>query len=129
MNEEARLHLQRAHKFLAVVTGRAEVEIPEVVAHAAYYSMHHAAVAVLTAHDVGIPKTHSGLIARLGQLDRERSWQAKGDVALLSRALDRRLIADYQAVESLTIEHARSARDDAVAFVAFCERMLRAQGV
>ena len=91
--------------------------------------MHHAAVAVLTAYDVGIPKTHRGLIARLGQLDRDRSWQAKGDVALLSRALDRRLIADYQAVDSLTIEHAKSARDDAVVFVAFCERMLRAQGV
>jgi uncharacterized protein (UPF0332 family) len=101
------------------------IELPEVVAHTAYYSMHHAAVAaVLLAYEVAVPKTHSGLIARLGQLDREKAWLAKGEVALLSRALDRRLIADYQAVDTLTIDHAKSAREDAIAFVSFCERMV-----
>jgi len=66
------------------------------------------------------------LIGRLGQLDREKAWQAKSEVALLSRALDRRLIADYEAMETLTIEHARSARDDATVFVSFCERIVGA---
>jgi uncharacterized protein (UPF0332 family) len=84
--------------------------------------MRHAAVAVLIAHGIAIPKTHSGLIARLGQLDRDKAWYAKADVALLARALDRRLIADYEAMDTLTMAHARSARDDAIAFVAFCER-------
>lgn len=124
MSDEAQQHLRRARKLLAVVTARAEVELPEVVAHTAYYSMHHGAIAVLTVHGVAIPKTHSGLIARLGQLDREKSWKARAEVALLSRALDRRLIADYEAVDTLTIEHAKSARDDAVAFVSFCERIV-----
>jgi uncharacterized protein (UPF0332 family) len=86
--------------------------------------MHHAAVAILISYGVAIPKTHSGLITRLGQLDREKAWQAKAKVALLSRALDRRLIADYEATDTLTIEHARSAREDALAFVSFCESLI-----
>jgi len=57
-------------------------------------------------------------------LDREKVLGAKTEVALLSRALDRRLIADYQAVDMLTVDHAKSARDDAVIFVAFCERLI-----
>lgn len=127
MTDEAKQHLRRAQKLLAVVKSRAEIELPEVVAHTAYYSMHHAAVAVLIVHGAAIPKTHSGLIARLGQLDREKAWQARSEVALLSRALDRRLIADYEAMDTLTIEHARSARDDAIAFVSFCERTIGAE--
>jgi uncharacterized protein (UPF0332 family) len=122
LTDEVKQHLRRSQKLLAVVKSRAEIELPEVVAHTAYYSMHHAAVAVLIAHGIAIPKTHSGLIARLGQLDRDKAWHAKADVALLARALDRRLIADYEAMDTLTMAHARSARDDAIAFVAFCER-------
>jgi uncharacterized protein (UPF0332 family) len=124
LTDEAKQHLHRARRLLAVVKSRAEVELPEVVAHTAYYSMHHAAVAVLIAYGVAIPKTHSGLITRLGQLDREKAWLAQAKVALLSRALDRRLIADYEATDTLTIEHARSAREDALAFAAFCEGVI-----
>jgi hypothetical protein len=35
-------------------------------------------------------------------------------------------MADYQAVDTLTVEHAKSARDHAVVFVAFCERLIEA---
>jgi hypothetical protein len=42
----------------------------------------------------------------------------------LARALNRRLLADYDAVDTLTIDDARHARDDAVSFVAFCERLI-----
>ena len=124
MSAEAKQHLQRALRLLAMVKVRAEIELPEVIAHTAYYSMHHAATAVLITHGVAIPKTHSGLVTRLSMLDREKAWGAKAEVALLSRALDRRLIADYQAVDVLTVEHAKSARDDAVIFVFFCERLI-----
>jgi uncharacterized protein (UPF0332 family) len=102
------------------MASRAEIELPEVVAHTAYYSMHHAAVAVLIVNGISVPKTHRGLVARLGQLDREQAWQARAEVALLGRALDRRLIADYEATDTLTVEHARSARDDASVFCRVC---------
>lgn len=109
-----------------MVRARADVELPEIIAHAAYYAMHHAASAVLVGRNIPLPKTHSGLITRLAQLDRDTGLQAKADVARLSRALDRRLIADYDAVDTLTAEHARAARDDAVAFIAFCEKLIDA---
>jgi hypothetical protein len=67
------------------------------------------------------------LVSRLSQLDRDRAWQAQASVALFARALNRRLIADYQFVGTLNVQHARSARDDAVAFVSFCERLLEVE--
>ena len=88
--------------------------------------MHHAALALFVDRGLALPKTHSGLITRLSQLDREASLQAKADVGRLSRALDRRLIADYEAQDTLTVEHARAARNEAVAFVSFCERLIGA---
>ena len=42
----------------------------------------------------------------------------------MGRALERRLIADYDAVDILKTEDAGAARDDAIAFVAFCERLI-----
>jgi hypothetical protein len=44
----------------------------------------------------------------------------------LARALDRRLIADYDAVDTLTVDDAPDAGNDAVSFVAFCERLIDA---
>jgi hypothetical protein len=40
--------------------------------------------------------------------------------------LDRRLIADYDAVDTLTVDDAPDASNDAVSFVAFCERLIDA---
>lgn len=110
-----------------MVEARAEIELPEIIAHTAYYAMHHAALAILTHYGVAAPKTHSGLVSRLSQLDRDRSWRAQASVALLARALNRRMIGDYQFVGTLNVQHARSARDDAVAFVSFCERQIEAE--
>ncbi|MDP2334717.1 MAG: hypothetical protein Q8M19_28905 [Reyranella sp.] len=87
-----------------------EIKLPEVIAHTAYYAMHHATLALFVERGLPLPKTHSGLITRLSQLDREASLP--------------RLIADYEAEDTLTVEHARAARDEAIAFVSFCERLL-----
>jgi hypothetical protein len=38
--------------------------------------------------------------------------------------LERRLIADYDAVDTLGLDDARVARDEAVQFVMFCERLI-----
>jgi uncharacterized protein (UPF0332 family) len=86
--------------------------------------MYYAALAVFVERGLAVPKSHSGVVTRLSRLDRDESLGAKADVARLSRALERRLIADYDAEDTLTIEHARRARDDCTAFVAFCERLV-----
>lgn len=124
MKGETGQHLRRARRLLAMVEARAEIEIPEVIAHTAYYAMHHATLPLFVDRELPLPKTHSGLITRLSQLDREASLQAKAEVGRLSRALDRRLIADYEAQDTLTVEHARAARDEAIVFISFCERLL-----
>jgi len=126
LKEGTRQHLRRARRLLASVEARVEVELPEVIAHTAYYAMYHAALAVFVEKDVPIPKSHSGVVTRFSQLDRDQSLGAKAEVGRLSRGLERRLIADYDAEDTLTVEHARRAREDAVAFIVFCERLVDA---
>jgi uncharacterized protein (UPF0332 family) len=58
LKEEARRHLRRAKRLLASVEVRVEVELPEIVAHTAYYAMYHAAVAVFVEKGVPTPRTH-----------------------------------------------------------------------
>ena len=106
MKEETRKRLRRARRFLAMANERFDVDLPEVVAHTAYYAMYHAATAVLVENNVPVPKTHSGIITRLSQLDREQSMGARTEDARLSRRLERRLIADYDTEDILTVEHA-----------------------
>jgi uncharacterized protein (UPF0332 family) len=115
LKEEARRHLRRAKRLLSSVEARVEAEMPEIVAHA---------VAVFVEKGIPTPKTHSGVVTRFSQLDRDQSLGAKAEVGRLSRGLERRLIADYDAEDNLTIEHARRARDDAVSFVSFCDRLI-----
>lgn len=102
-----------------MVEKRVEEELPEVIAHTAYYATYHAALAALVHVGVPVPKTHSGMVTRFTQ-KRDAIVQS----ARLSRGLQRRQIADYEAEDRLTSEHARAARDDAMAFIAFCERLI-----
>ena len=46
LKEEARRHLRRAKRLLSSVEARVEAELPEIIAHTAYYAMYHAAMAV-----------------------------------------------------------------------------------
>ncbi len=124
MNDEAHRHLRRAFRLLSSVETRVESDLPEVTAHTAYYAMFHAAIAALAGRNVPPPKTHTGVVARFGQEFRNATPDFRDQIARLRRGLDRRLIADYDADDVLTIVHARDARDDAVGFVAFCARLL-----
>ena len=107
-----------------MVENRVEAELPEVIAHTAYYAMYHEALAALIHAGVPVPKTHSGLVSQFSQRFKASLPDANEQSARLSRSLQRRLIADYEAEETLTVEHARTARDEAVAFVSFCERLI-----
>jgi hypothetical protein len=54
---DVELHRRRARKLLAMVEKRFEVELPEVIAHTAYYAMYHAALAALIHAGIPVPKT------------------------------------------------------------------------
>lgn len=110
-----------------MVEKRWDQELPEIVVHTAYYAMYHAAVALLAKRDLPKPKTHSGLSARFSEHFRDVEPDGRDHVRRLGRALERRLIADYDAVASLGTEDARVARDEAVLFVAFCEKLIDAE--
>jgi uncharacterized protein (UPF0332 family) len=122
--EVSRLHRIRARRLLTVVENRWEHELPEIVAHTAYYAMYHAAIALFARRGVSLPKTHAGVSARFSEHFRHIQPDGREQVGRLGRALERRLIADYDAVDTLKTEDARAARDDAAAFVAFCERVI-----
>ena len=99
-------------------------ELPGIVAHTAYYAMYHAVIALFAQRGLLLPKTHAGLGNRFGEHFRSIEPDGRDQLGRLGRALDRRLIADYDAVDTLTMQDARTARDDAMAFVAFCERLI-----
>jgi uncharacterized protein (UPF0332 family) len=107
-----------------MVQAPAEVELPEVVAPAAYFAMYHAAVAALLHAGVVVPEDDTETIDRFSRHFAAIVPDALDQSSRFERSRQRRLIADYEADESLTIDHARAARDDAVAFVAFCERVI-----
>ncbi|WP_428673037.1 HEPN domain-containing protein [Reyranella sp.] len=124
MIEEARQHRVRARRLLEMVEKRWEQELPEIVVHTAYYAMYHAAIALFAKRDLPKPKTHSGLSARFSEHFRDTAPDGRDQVRRLGRALERRLIADYDAVDTLGTDDARIARDEAMLFVAFCEKLM-----
>jgi len=126
VKEEAEHHLERARRLLGVVKSRWDKELPEIVAHTAYYAMYHAAIALFAKRDLPKPKTHSGVSARFSQYFRDVEPDGRDQVRRLGRASERRLIADYDAVDTLTVADAEAARDEALAFVSFCERLIGA---
>ena len=95
MTLDVELHRRRARKLLAMVAKRVEAELPEVIAHTAYYAMYHAALAALVQAGVPVPKTHSGMVTRFTQQFRGETPDAIEQSARLSRGLqkaaDRRL--------------------------------------
>src|SRR5258707_517847 len=107
-----------------MVVSRWQDELPEVVCHTAYYAMYHAAIALFASRGLASPKTHAGLNVRFSENFRHVLPDGREQLGRLARALDRRLIADYDAVDTLTVEDARDASNDAESFVAFCERLI-----
>jgi uncharacterized protein (UPF0332 family) len=109
-----------------MVQSRAETEIPEVVAPAAYYAMYHAAVAALVHIGIARPSSDLGAIKQFTRRFRAATPDAGEYSKRLRRALERRLIADHDVTNKLTVEDSRIACDDAVVFVTFCERLIEA---
>ena len=110
-----------------MVQSRAEAEIPEVVAPAAYYAMYHAAVAALIHVGIARPSSDLGMVKRFTRRFGTAAPDAREHSQRLRRGLERRLIADYEMINTLTVDDACIARDDAVAFVSFCERLIEAE--
>ncbi len=98
-------------------------ELPEPTIHAAYYSMLHAATAVLLDRMGSAPKTHSSTIGQFSLLvrDDETGKTLARDFNLAQRL---RVTADYDDRGRPTVEEATALRQTAIEFVAYCRSLL-----
>jgi len=113
----------KAERFLHQTTHLSPADAPEATIHSAYYTMLHAAAAVLLDRTGQTPKTHSALIGQFCLL-----VQGDEQGRLLGRAFNLadeiRLIADYDDRKIPTAREATELRATAIEFVAYCHSLL-----
>jgi uncharacterized protein (UPF0332 family) len=125
MSVSAADYLTKAHRMLAQAGAMNPADAPESVVHLCYYAMLHAATAVLLRHRASVAITHSGLIGAFGRLTKDLGESARQHGRALNRAEDLRLRADYGVIYDDLAEAAENLRNEAHAFVTFCESVLQ----
>ena len=90
-----------------------------------YYSMYHAARALLLTKDIA-PKTHEGLIAKFGLEFVKKDIIEKYYSKALAKAKDIREIADYEVIAEISEEEAESVIDDAAKFLVHIKEAINA---
>jgi uncharacterized protein (UPF0332 family) len=118
-------YLTKARRLLAQAQDLSAEDAPESVVHLCYYAMFHAATAVLLRHRATLAMTHTGLIGAFGRLAKDLGETARQHGRALNRAEDLRLRADYGVAYDDLAESAATLRDEARAFLAFCESVLQ----
>jgi uncharacterized protein (UPF0332 family) len=117
-------HLTKARRLLRQAQALSTNDAPESVVHLSYYAMFHAATAVLLRHHNRSAVTHMGLIGAFGRFARDRGETARQHGRALNRAEDLRLQADYGVSYHDLSEAAENLRNEASAFINFCESVV-----
>ncbi len=107
-------HLKKANSKLKSARIELDDEIYEEAIGTAYYSMYHAARALLLSKDIS-PRTHRGLISELGKEFME-SFES-GSLEAVSWGLERRIKADYDVIFDPDKSEAMEAISKAEAFL------------
>lgn len=121
MTESHVEHLGKAKRLLRQAQAINAADAPESVVHLSYYAMFHAATAVLLRHRGKAALTHAGLIGAFGQFAKSRGENARQHGRALNRAEDLRLQADYGVSYQDLAEAGAKVREEAHAFIDFCE--------
>lgn len=121
MTESHVEHLAKAERLLRQAQALNAADAPESVVHLSYYAMFHAATAVLLRHRDKAALTHAGLIGAFGQFAKNRGENARQHGRALNRAEDLRLQADYGVSYRDLAEASAKIREEARAFIDFCE--------
>lgn len=121
MNAGVAQSLAKARRLLAQAQDLNARQAPESLVHLCYYAMFHAATAMLLHHQATAAMTHTGLIGAFGRLAKDLGEPARQHGRALNRAEDLRLRADYGVDYEDLAESAEHLRDEARAFLAFCE--------
>lgn len=95
---------------------------PLATVHIAYYSMFHAARAVLLRQAGSAPKKHGSVVGQFGLLAKSGTPELKAAASDLRKAQDQRILGDYGNAGDLTVQTATETRQKAVAFLDLCSR-------
>lgn len=124
MSEGARLRFQKARQFLTEAKNADPKECPLSIVHNSYYAMFHAALAVLEQSMERPPTRHGMVIGAFGRLVIDRGEEGKRLGRAFNDAQELRLACDYAPGNVPTLQDATNIREDALAFLDFCEERL-----
>lgn len=124
MNDGARLRFVKARQFLTEAQKADPKESPLSIVHESYYAMFHAALAVLEQSMDQPPTRHGMVIGAFGRLVKDMGDEGKRHGRAFNDAQELRLACDYAPGNVPTGEDARIIRENARAFLEFCEKRL-----
>jgi len=117
-------HIEEAENKLAAAKSLFENGFYKDSASRSYYSMYHAARALLLTKDIS-PKTHEGVIAKFGLEFVKQDIIEKCYSKALAKGKDIREIADYDVIAEITEEEAESVVEDAEEFLERINKAIR----
>lgn len=121
MNEISAASLRKARRLFGTISRLQPQQDVEVLFHACYYAMLHAASALLQAHQGQVPDSHAAIIRQFG-LTLNQGWpQQKLLGRLLADIYRARLIADYSSDIEPLLAEAPQLAEKVNAFILFCE--------
>ena len=109
-------HIKEAENKLAAAKSLFENGFYKDSVSRAYYSMYHAARALLLIKGIS-PKTHGGVIAKFGLEFVKKDLIEKYYSKALAKGKDVREIADYDVIVEITEEEVESVIEDAEKFL------------
>lgn len=117
-------HIKEAGNKLAAAKSLFENGFYKDSASRSYYSMYHAARALLLTKDIS-PKTHEGVIAKFSLEFVKKDLIEKYYSKALAKGKDVREIADYEVIAEITEEEAESVIEDADRFLDRIKKAIR----
>ena len=122
MNEEVRLHLERADDCIKDAELLLSARRYSAAVGRGYYAMFHAATAVLLKRDIK-RHSHQGLISAFGQFIVKRGQVDPRFHKYISEAFDLRQESDYQPLVEITQQQANKILERAKEFVDVCRNL------
>ncbi len=117
-------HIKEAENKLAAAKSLFANGFYKDSASRSYYSMYHAARALLLTKDIS-PKTHEGVIAKFGLEFVKKDIIEKYYSKALAKGKDVREVADYDVITEITEEEAESIIEDAEKFLERIKEAIR----
>lgn len=122
MNEEVRLHLERADDCIKDAELLLSANRTSGAVGRSYYAMFHAATAALLKRDIK-RYSHQGLISAFGQFFVKTGQVDPRFHRYITEAFDLRQESDYQPLVEITQEQAGKILKHAIEFVEACRKM------